>query len=131
MEDIIQVEDKYYILATSDRAAECTRVLKEGETFAIFDCHGDIQPIGLGEQGIFHEGTRFLSKMELRFAGVRPLLLGSTINKQNELLAVDLMNPDFTADGVQVRRDCHPCFPVQIHLEGKLFRAAAADQLQP
>ena len=41
--------------------------------------------------------------------GVRPLLLGSTINKQNELLAVDLMNPDFTADGVQ-------CTPDSIHV---------------
>ena len=76
MKSVIQIEDQYYILATSDRAAECSRVLKEGETFAVFDCHGDIQPIGLGEQGIFHEGTRFLSKMELRFAGERPLLLG-------------------------------------------------------
>ncbi|UFS72119.1 amylo-alpha-1,6-glucosidase [Geomonas sp. RF6] len=104
MTDVTQTDD-YRIQATSDRAAECTRVLKEGETFAIFDCHGDIQPIGLGEQGIFHEGTRFLSKMELRFAGERPLQLGSTVNKQNEFLAVDLMNPDFYAGDRQIPRD--------------------------
>lgn len=121
MKEIIQVEDRYYILATSDRAAECLRVLKEGETFAIFDCHGDIQPIGLGEQGIFHEGTRFLSNMELRFAGERPLLLGSTINKQNDLLAVDLMNSDILVEGRQIRRDSIHIFRSKFIWKGSCF----------
>ncbi|HEY3309373.1 MAG TPA: amylo-alpha-1,6-glucosidase [Desulfuromonadaceae bacterium] len=121
MKEVIQVEDRYYILATSDRAAECQQVLKEGETFAIFDCHGDIQPIGLGEQGIFHEGTRFLSNMELRFAGKRPLLLGSTINKQNEQLTVDLMNPDLLANGRQIRRDSVHVFRSKFIWKGNCF----------
>lgn len=115
--EVIQIEEKFYILASSDRTAECSRVLKNGETFAIFDCHGDIQPIGLGEQGIFHEGMRFLSKLELRFGGLRPLLLGSSI-KQNELLAIDLMNPDFTADDVPVRRDAIHIFRSKLIREG-------------
>ncbi|HBG04488.1 MAG TPA: amylo-alpha-1,6-glucosidase, partial [Geobacter sp.] len=118
--EVIQIEDKYYILANSDRAAECSRVLKEGDTFAIFDCHGDIHPIGLGEQGIFHEGTRFLSKMELRFAGLRPLLLGSTI-KQNEMLAIDLMNPDFTVGDSTIRRDAVHIFRSKLIWEGNCF----------
>jgi glycogen debranching enzyme len=121
MQEVIQIEDQYYILATSDRAADRTRVLKEGETFAIFDCHGDILPIGLGEQGIFHEGTRFLSKLELRFAGIRPLLLGSTINKQNEFLSVDLMNPDFMADDRQIRRDSIHIYRSKFIWKGKCF----------
>ncbi|HBA87241.1 MAG TPA: amylo-alpha-1,6-glucosidase [Geobacter sp.] len=115
--EVIQIEEKFYILASSDRTAECSRVLKSGETFAIFDCHGDIQPIGLGEQGIFHEGTRFLSKLELRFGGLRPLLLGSTI-KQNELLAIDLMNPDFTTEDGLVRRDAIHIFRSKLIWEG-------------
>lgn len=119
--EVIQIEDRYYILASSDRAAECSRVLKEGETFAIFDCHGDIQPIGLGEQGIFHEGTRYLSKMDLRFAGLRPLLLGSTISKQNEQLAIDLMNPDFTVDEVLIRRDAIHIFRSKLIWQGNCF----------
>lgn len=121
MKEIIQVEEQYYILATSDQAAECLRVLKEGETFAIFDCHGDIQPVGLGEQGIFHEGTRFLSNMELRFAGERPLLLGSTINKQNDLLAVDLMNPDILIEDRQIRRDSIHVFRSKFIWKGSCF----------
>ena len=121
MRDVIQIENQYYILATSDRAADCTRVLKEGDTFAVFDCHGDIQPYGLGDQGLFHEGTRFLSRLEFRFAGVRPLLLGSTINKSNELLAVDLMNPDFATDTMQIRRDSIHVFRSKFIWQGNCF----------
>jgi len=46
MDEIIQVKDQYYIQAASCLADDRTRVLKQGETFAVFDCRGDIQPIG-------------------------------------------------------------------------------------
>src|SRR5688572_20354660 len=48
-EEVIQVNDRFYILATSPRVDEQTRVLKQGDTFAVFDRYGDIQPAGLGE----------------------------------------------------------------------------------
>src|SRR5579859_3405308 len=51
----------HYILATSPPADVQSRVLKHNDTFAIFDVFGDIKPGGLGEEGIFHKGTRFLS----------------------------------------------------------------------
>lgn len=54
MDDVIRVEDQYYILATSSLADDRTRVLKYGETFAIFDRHGDMQPLEIGEQGLYH-----------------------------------------------------------------------------
>src|SRR5690349_14174514 len=73
--DIIEVANEYYILAKSPLADDRTRVLKEGDTFAVFDRYGDIQPFGLGEQGIYHEGTRFLSRLVLEVADKRPLLL--------------------------------------------------------
>lgn len=60
VEDILEVEDRYYILATSALADTSDRVLKHGDTFGVFDRYGDIKPIGLGEEGIFHEGTRYL-----------------------------------------------------------------------
>ena len=41
MEDVIQVQDQFYILATS-KAAERTAVLKNGDTFAVFDYTGDV-----------------------------------------------------------------------------------------
>ncbi len=98
-DDIIKVEDDYYILATSSRSGQRTRVLKQDDTFAVFDESGDIRPIGLGEQGLYHRGTRFLSRMELRLGPLRPLLLSSTVKQDNDLLAVDLTNPDISLDG--------------------------------
>ena len=96
--EIIWVGDQYYILAKSSLADDRTRVLKHGDTFAVFDRYGDIQPVGMGEQGIYHAGTRFLSKLLLQIAGQRPMLLSSTIREDNILLGVDLSNPDM-ADG--------------------------------
>jgi glycogen debranching enzyme len=100
--EVIEVEDQYYILAKSALADDRTSVLKHGDTFAIFDRYGDIQPIGLGEQGIFHEGTRFLSKLILNFGAKRPMLLSSTVRADNVLLSVDLTNPDVYVDGLVV-----------------------------
>src|SRR3954471_17949548 len=95
MEDeLLKHQDSFYILATSTRADDRTRVLKHGDTFAVFDRFGDVQPVGLGEQGLYHDGTRFLSRMELRIGGRRPLLLSSTVKKENDLLTVDLATPD-------------------------------------
>jgi glycogen debranching enzyme len=97
-DDVIQIAEHFYIRATSSRADDRTRVLKHGDTFGVFDRYGDVVSIGLGEQGLFHEGTRHLSRLELRLGRVRPLLLSSTVNEANDLFAVDLTNPDVTAD---------------------------------
>jgi glycogen debranching enzyme len=70
------------------------RVLKHDDTFGVFDSLGDITAAGLGPQGLFHCGTRHLSRFELRLGKVRPVLLSSTVNDANEVLTVDLTNPD-------------------------------------
>jgi glycogen debranching enzyme len=93
-DEIVSLHEHFYIQATSSRTDDRTRVLKHGETFAVFDRFGDVQPVGLGEQGVYHDGTRFLSRLELRLGGRRPLLLSSTVKKENELFTVDLTNPD-------------------------------------
>ncbi|MBV8201675.1 MAG: hypothetical protein JOZ15_13720, partial [Acidobacteria bacterium] len=57
------VHEKYYIVATAARGGdERTRVLKEGESFGVFDRSGTIPAGGKGELGLFHEGTRYLSR---------------------------------------------------------------------
>jgi glycogen debranching enzyme len=97
MEDIIRLSDQYYIAAPSS-ATEHARVLKHGESFAVFDRYGDIQQTGLGEQGIYHEGTRFLSHLVFRLGNSQPFLLSSTVQRDNLLLTVDLTNPDVYTD---------------------------------
>jgi glycogen debranching enzyme len=92
--DIIEVEKQFYIRASSSLADDRTRVLLNGDTFAVFDRGGDIHPLGIGQQGIFHKETRHLSRLELRINSIRPLLLSSTIREDNVLFAVDMTNPD-------------------------------------
>ncbi|MGA8673203.1 MAG: amylo-alpha-1,6-glucosidase [Terracidiphilus sp.] len=103
--DVIEVEQQFYIRASSSLADDRTRVLLDGDTFAVFDRGGDIHPLGLGQQGLFHKETRHLSRLELRVDNIRPLLLSSTIREDNVLFAVDMTNPDLsTASGEQLPR---------------------------
>jgi len=107
-EDIVRLTDNYYIAATVSTSDE-VMVLKQGDSFGVFDRSGDIQPTGLGEQGIYHEGTRFLSLLNFRLGNLRPFLLNSTIKKDNLLFTVNLTNPDVYIDGgiVLRRGDLH------------------------
>lgn len=92
--EIIQVRDEFYILATSSRLDDRTRVLKHGESFAVFDRRGDIRNGGRGEQGLFVRGTRYLSRFELSLSRERLLLLSSEVRFDAPVLSVDLTNPD-------------------------------------
>jgi len=101
-DEVVELHDRFYILATSSRADDRTRVLKHANTFAVYDRFGDIQPVGLGEQGLYDDGTRHLSRLEVRLGGRRPLLLSSTVKKENDLLTVDLTNPDLVDENGEV-----------------------------
>jgi glycogen debranching enzyme len=108
MSDELLHADQFYILATSARIDDRTRVMKHGDTFAVFDRFGDIEPVGTGELGIYDHDTRILSRLSLRLEGRRPLLLSSTIKDDNAVLAVDLMNPDLErADHMVPRGTVH------------------------
>jgi len=97
--DIIRLQDQFYILATSTRVDDRTRVLKHGDTFAVFDRFGDMAPVGIGELGLYHEGTRFLSRLGLLLDQDRLLLLSSRVSDENTILKVDLTNPDVATNG--------------------------------
>ncbi len=120
MDDVIQVQDQFYILATASKASERTAVLKDGDTFAVFDYSGDIGAFGTGEQGLYHEGTRYLSRFRLRLNGHRPLLLSARVKEDNELFGADLTNPDIPiGDGDRVlTRDLVHLFRARFLWEG-------------
>lgn len=86
--------DHYFVHPRSDLLDDRTRVLKHGDTFAVFDRRGDAVPYRTSSHGLYHKGTRFLSRLELRLGGQRPLLLGSTVRDDNALLTIDLANPE-------------------------------------
>jgi glycogen debranching enzyme len=88
------VTPQYYIAAKSSPADERARVLKYGRLFSVFDHLGDIQTCGLGEQGLYFEGTRHISEFLLRLWNARPLPLSSVIEANNFLFTADLTNLD-------------------------------------
>lgn len=111
MDDVIRWNGHYYILASSAMADDRVEVLKQGETFGVFDRYGDIHPVLPSPLGLYHQGTRFLSRFELTMGGQRPLLLSGTVKEDNALLTVDLTNPDILPEkqGAVPRDVLHLC----------------------
>jgi glycogen debranching enzyme len=88
------------IIADSERPITPLRVLKHGDSFAVFDARGDIVSREASEEGLYHDGTRFLSRYELMLYGQQPLLLSSTVSGDNLVFEADLTNPDLRRDGI-------------------------------
>ena len=107
--------DAHHVLADSSLTDERIRVLKHGDTFGLFDQYGDIRPSPKGEAGLYHDGTRFLSRFLLEFEGARPFLLSSTVRDDNDQLSVALTNPDLCREG-------RVCLPMgSLHLAWRKF----------
>jgi glycogen debranching enzyme len=102
--DRIQVEGRWYVLATSARVEGQLQTLKRDDLFALFDRYGDILPWEGGDQGLYAQDTRFLSHLELLLNGVRPLHLNTAVKEDGCSLIVELMNPDLQRDGAVVLR---------------------------
>jgi glycogen debranching enzyme len=98
MHDVLQLDDQFPIVADAQRTPGPLRVLKHDDTFGVFDQYADIVAGEAGEQGLYHHGTRFLSKLELLLARRRPLLLSSTVSNDNVLFVADLTNVDVRRD---------------------------------
>jgi hypothetical protein len=79
--DVNEVE-RFIIVAASQPELP-PRVLKQGDTFLLFDRFGDINTHAGGEQGLYRDDTRFVSFMELRLGPERPLLLSSEVASDN------------------------------------------------
>lgn len=106
MSEIIRLEDKYYISVNSNYTDDRVKILNHADTFGIFDRRGDIKKIGEEIQGIYHNGTRYISDLELRINNLSPLLLSSSVKDENEVLSVDLTNPSITdAAGNYIPKD--------------------------
>ncbi|WP_376089984.1 glycogen debranching N-terminal domain-containing protein [Roseomonas sp. CCTCC AB2023176] len=104
------------IAATSANTLYRPRTLKNGPSFLVLDHLGDAQAFGPTAEGLFHDDTRFLSRLALRVGGARPLLLSSAVSADNALLTVNLTNPELP-DAARTRRDT-------IHLERQVVLGA-------
>ena len=112
----------FYIPAAT--RARLGRTLKHGDTFVVFDDSGDAQASGPASEGLFHEDTRFLSRLALVVNGVRPLLLSSAATADNEMLTADLTNPDFFSNGhLTLARDTVHLLRVKVLADGACFES--------
>jgi glycogen debranching enzyme len=102
MPETVRLDEQFYIVAEGERPTTALRVLKQGDSFGVFDPYGDVVSSEASEQGLYHHGTRFLSHLELLLGQRRPLLLNSTISEDNVVFSADLTNPDVRRDGVVV-----------------------------
>ena len=93
------IDENFPIIAGPERPVAPLRVLKHGDCFGVFDHHGNIVPGDASEEGVYHDGTRFLSWFELLLFGHRPLLLSSTVGIDDAVFDADLTNPDVMRDG--------------------------------
>ncbi len=98
-------EAPFYIPATGT-STRPRRTLKHNDTFAVLDSHGDLGASAGGPDGIFHEDTRYLFRLELLLNGEQPLLLGSNLRDDNATLTIDLTNPDLYPDeDLHIKKD--------------------------
>ena len=98
-------QPQYYIATTASPVDDRARVLKYGKLFLVFDRHGDVQTSGLGEQGLFNDGTRHLSDYRLELWNEQPLLLSSTVASNNFLFSADVTNLDVSRyDSIAIPR---------------------------
>ncbi len=90
----IRIGDDYYLLASAVAPSRRRKVLSHGDSFGIFDLSGDVPLAGLEPFGLFHRGTRFLDRFELRLNGVLPVLLSSSASDDGAELVSYLTNAD-------------------------------------
>jgi glycogen debranching enzyme len=109
MAHVIRLAEQFDIVAEAERPPSASRVLKDGDTFSVFNHRGDMIPSEAGEQGLFHDGTRFLSRFELLLGRRHPLLLNSVISDDNIVFTADLTNADVRSEGrvVLARGEIH------------------------
>ncbi len=117
----IRVGEDYYLLASALAPRRPKAFLSHGDGFAVFDHAGDV-PLASGEAyGVFHHGTRFLDRWELRLNGEFPVLLASAASDDGSELVTTLSNTDERRDGeVVLERDTLAVQRTKVLFEGVL-----------
>jgi glycogen debranching enzyme len=120
------LDEQFPIIAGPERPAVPLHVLKHGDCFGVFDPRGNIVPGDASEEGIYHDGTRFLSWFELLLFGNHPLLLSSTVSVDDAVFDADLTNPDVLRDGhIAVERG-----EINVHRSRVLWEQSCVERIR-
>lgn len=90
--------NEYKVTSETSYIEERTQVLNHCDTFAILSRTGDIVPSGKKVQGVYYKDTQYINKIRLSINGYNPVLLSSNIKEDNEMLSIDLSNPQMLMD---------------------------------
>jgi glycogen debranching enzyme len=96
MSELTHMHDPCELTTSSHPSTSGTQVLKRGDTFAVLDRFGEAGQAGETELGLYHRGTRHLSRWQLTIGECRPMLLNSTMKEDNSLLIVQMTTPDLS-----------------------------------
>ena len=120
------LDEQFPIIAGPERPVVALRVLKHGDCFGVFDPRGNIIPGDASEEGIYHDGTRFLSCLELLLFGNAPMLLSSTVSVDDAVFDADLTNPDVLKDGhISISRG-----EINVHRSRVLWEASCVERIR-
>ncbi len=90
----IRIGEHYYLLASALAPRRPQVLLNHQDSFAIFDLAGDVPLASNEPYGLFHRGTRFLHRFELRLNGGFPVLLSTAPSHNGSALVTYLANAD-------------------------------------
>jgi glycogen debranching enzyme len=90
----VRIGEHYYLLASALAPRRPQVLLNHRDSFAIFDLAGDVPLASNEPYGLFHRGTRFLHRFELRLNGGFPVLLNTTPSYNGSALVTYLANAD-------------------------------------
>lgn len=110
---------EWFISESAAYVDDRTHVLNHYDTFGIMGRTGDIRSFKNDVQGIYHNDTRYVSRLELKVNGERPRLLSSTIKAENEVLSIDLAaHLTEEENGVVIQREMIHLHRSQFVLDG-------------
>ncbi len=121
----IRPEEEYYLLASASAQRRPQVLLNHDESFAIFDLAGDIPLARREAHGLFHCGTRFLSRYELRLNEQLPFLLSTSTTSGGSQLVTYLSN----ADEIRASQLVMPRDTVAVRREKILFAGALYEDI--
>ncbi|MBV8771358.1 MAG: amylo-alpha-1,6-glucosidase [Deltaproteobacteria bacterium] len=104
---VVKASSDFRVHGSAQTSHRATRVLVNGDSFAVFEVGGDILETPDEHLGFFHRDTRYLSRFELKIAGATPYYLNSYPSQENAQLQINLSNPDlgFRGDEIQLPRN--------------------------
>jgi glycogen debranching enzyme len=104
--DIPLETSPFYVPVTATTSLHRPQALKADDSFFLADQHGDCGERGRCAEGLYHQDTRYLSRLTFALNGARPLLLSSKIGDESDSFRADLTNPDvYMQDRLVLERD--------------------------